>query len=65
MKICGFAICGLAHLKNWRICYSGMSPRIFGFAICGPLKKFASTPQSVIKADIVPTKDRDLPVELD
>ncbi len=25
MKICGFAICGLAHLKYLRICSSGMS----------------------------------------
>ncbi len=34
MKICGFAICGLAHQKIVPICDIGMSPRIFGFAIC-------------------------------
>ncbi len=30
--ICGFAICVLAHFRNSRICDSGMSPRICGFA---------------------------------
>jgi hypothetical protein len=34
MNICGFAICGLAHLKNLGICDSEMSLRI-----CGLLKK--------------------------
>jgi hypothetical protein len=40
-EICGFAICGLAHL---RICDCGISPRIGGFAICGLTKKFACPP---------------------
>jgi hypothetical protein len=30
MKICGFVICGLAHLKHLQICKCGMSPRIYG-----------------------------------
>jgi hypothetical protein len=34
MKKFGFAICGLAHLRNLRICGSGMSLRMGGFAIC-------------------------------
>jgi hypothetical protein len=29
----GLAICGLTHLRNVRICDSGMNSRIFGFAI--------------------------------
>jgi hypothetical protein len=29
IKICGFAICGLANSRNLRICVSGISPRIF------------------------------------
>jgi hypothetical protein len=34
----GFTICGLAHLRNLRICNSGISPRICGFAFaCPPL----------------------------
>ncbi len=32
IKICGYAICSLAHLRNLRICDGGMNPRIFGFA---------------------------------
>jgi hypothetical protein len=34
MKILAIAICGLAHLRNLRICDSGMSLRNCGFAIC-------------------------------
>jgi hypothetical protein len=41
IKFCGFTICELAHL--W-ICFSGMSPRICGFAIYGLFKKFACLP---------------------
>jgi hypothetical protein len=37
-EIVGFAICGLAHLKNLRSCDNGMNPTICGFAICGLLK---------------------------
>ncbi len=36
IKIYGFAICGLATVRYLRICESGMSPRICGFAICLP-----------------------------
>jgi hypothetical protein len=32
-KNCGFAICGLSHLRNLRICDGRMSLRIYGFAI--------------------------------
>jgi hypothetical protein len=32
-------ICGLAHLRNLRICYCIMSLRICGFAVCGLLNK--------------------------
>ncbi len=44
--ICGLIItnlriCGLAHLRNLRICDCGMSPKICGFAICGITKKIA------------------------
>jgi hypothetical protein len=39
IKICGFAICGRAILRNLRICNSGMIQRICGFAICGSTKK--------------------------
>ncbi len=34
IKICGFAICGPAHLRNLQICNSRMSPKIWGFVIC-------------------------------
>jgi hypothetical protein len=44
LQFCGFAICGLEHqvnlricgliITNLRICDCGMSPRIYGFAIC-------------------------------
>ncbi len=55
VETCGFSICELiiticqfadctAHLRNLRICDSGMSPRIFGFAICGQYKNFACPP---------------------
>jgi hypothetical protein len=37
----GFAICGLAYLRNFRICDSEMSPWICGFA---DFKKFACPP---------------------
>jgi hypothetical protein len=37
----GFAIFGLANLRNMRICHSRMSLRICGFAIIGLEKKFA------------------------
>jgi hypothetical protein len=37
MKICGFVICELAHLRYLRIFDSRRS----GFAICGLLKKYA------------------------
>ncbi len=43
-EIFGFAICGLAHLRNLRICDSGMSPRVCGFAICGLNKKNLRAP---------------------
>jgi hypothetical protein len=32
LQICGFTICGLANLRNLRICDCGMNPRICGFA---------------------------------
>ncbi len=38
-KICGFAICGRAILRNLRISNSGMIQRICGFAICSSNKK--------------------------
>jgi hypothetical protein len=34
MKICGFAIFGLAQQRNLQIDDNGMSPSICGFAIC-------------------------------
>ncbi len=39
--MCGFAICGLAHLRSFRICDSGfgMSPRTCKFEICRLLGK--------------------------
>jgi hypothetical protein len=43
-KFYWLAICGLAHLRNLQICDCGMSPRIFGFAICGLTRKFACPP---------------------
>ncbi len=39
VEICIFAICGLAYLRNLRICNCGTSLRMFWFAICGLLKK--------------------------
>jgi hypothetical protein len=45
-KKCEFAICGLALQRNLRICDSGMSPRIWGFEICG-LKRNICVPTSV------------------
>ncbi len=39
MKIFGFSICWLVHLRNLRICSSGMGPRICGFVICRLFKK--------------------------
>ncbi len=44
MKIFGFRICGLAHLRNLRICNSGMSPRTCWFVFCRPLNKFPCPP---------------------
>jgi hypothetical protein len=44
LKICGFAICGLAHPRNLLICDSGMIPKICGFAICGLLKQLYCPP---------------------
>ncbi len=38
LQICGFAICGLAHLRNLRIFDFGMGPRICRFAICRETK---------------------------
>jgi hypothetical protein len=38
IKISWFSFCGLAYLRNLRICNCGMSPRICGFGICGHLK---------------------------
>jgi hypothetical protein len=35
MKVCEFAICILAYLRNLWICDSKMSPGICGIAICG------------------------------
>jgi hypothetical protein len=34
IKICGFANCGQARLRNLRIRDCGLSPRICGFATC-------------------------------
>jgi hypothetical protein len=41
--ICGFAICGLARLRNLRICDCGMRPRIYGFSFCGLTKNCVPT----------------------
>jgi hypothetical protein len=41
LKIYGFAICGLAHLRNLRNCDCRMSQKIVIFAIYGLTKKFA------------------------
>ncbi len=39
IQICGFAICGMAHLRNCGFNDCGISPRICRFAICGITKK--------------------------
>ncbi len=39
LKICGFAICGLALIRSLRICNNSMSPRICGFPIWILLEK--------------------------
>ncbi len=47
VEICGFAICGLAHLRKLQICNSGMNPTSWGFAIFTLLKKCACPPLMV------------------
>jgi hypothetical protein len=37
LKICWCAICWLTYLRHLQICDCWMSPRIWGFAICGSL----------------------------
>ncbi len=50
VEICGLAICGLAHLRDLRICNGGMSPWIFGIAICGLKKKSLHFPPEFLVA---------------
>jgi hypothetical protein len=45
LRICGCEICGLATLRNLRICYCGMRPTICGLAICGITNIIACQPQ--------------------
>jgi hypothetical protein len=52
MKILGFAFCRLGHLRNLRICDSGMSLRMCGFAIC-ELKKFGKLEKILISFSII------------
>ncbi len=49
IKICGFAICGLAHPRNLRICDCGMNPRIL--RICYLRTKKISLPISIANTD--------------
>ncbi len=53
IKICGFAICGLAHKTNLRICNSGMSNKIYGLAICGLLQNvsMSTSAETIVRFD--------------
>ncbi len=48
-EICGFVICRLAHLRNFRISDSGISPRICRFGICRLKKSCLSTSDRIFR----------------